>query len=97
MDAGPPPKWVTADEAYGKEGEFRLWLQQPQIGYVLAVPCNQKVPTERGGARADGWAAARPPWPGNAAPAATAWRGPGSTTGRSRHCPTRSRTRSTGR
>ena len=60
FDAGPPAQWVTADEAYGKDSKFRLWLQQRRIGYVLAVASNQKVPTERGSARVDVLAAAAP-------------------------------------
>jgi SRSO17 transposase len=47
------PRWVTADEAYGQDCKFRQGLQQRRIGYVLAVPCNQKIPTEGGSARAD--------------------------------------------
>ncbi|WP_426514690.1 IS701 family transposase [Dactylosporangium sp. McL0621] len=53
MDAGLPAKWVTADEAYGKDAKFRHWLQQRRTGYVLAVAKNQRIPTERGSARAD--------------------------------------------
>jgi SRSO17 transposase len=60
LDAGMPAKWVTADEAYGKDSKFRVWLQQRRVGYVLAVACNQKVPTERGSARADALAAVAP-------------------------------------
>jgi SRSO17 transposase len=60
LDAGIAARWVTADEAYGQNPTFRLGLQQRQIGYVLAVPCNQKVPTEGGAARADALAAAAP-------------------------------------
>lgn len=60
IEAGMPAKWVTADEAYGKDGKFRGWLQQRHLGYVLAVPRNQKIPTERGSARADVLAAAAP-------------------------------------
>ncbi|GAB3853129.1 hypothetical protein GCM10027610_082570 [Dactylosporangium cerinum] len=60
VDAGLPAKWVTGDEAYGKDGKFRLWLQQRHISYVLAVASNQKIPTERGSARADALAAAAP-------------------------------------
>ena len=60
FDAGLPAQWVTADEAYGKDSKFRLWLQKRRIGYVLAVASNQKVPTERGSARADALAAAAP-------------------------------------
>lgn len=53
FDAGLPARWVTADEAYGQDSKFRAWLQQRRIGYVLAVPCSQKVPTDPGSARAD--------------------------------------------
>ena len=60
IDAGLPAKWVTADEAYGKDSKFRLWLQQRHISYVVAVAGNQKIPTERGSARADALAAAAP-------------------------------------
>ena len=40
--------------------EFRAWLQQRQIGYVLAVPCSKKVPIDPGSARADFLAAHAP-------------------------------------
>jgi SRSO17 transposase len=48
-----PARWVTADEAYGQDSKFRLWLQEHHLAYVLAVPCNQKIPTEGGAARAE--------------------------------------------
>jgi SRSO17 transposase len=60
LDAGLPARWVTADEAYGKDSKFRLWLQNRRMGYVLAVACNQKIPTDGGSARADELAAAAP-------------------------------------
>jgi SRSO17 transposase len=60
IDAGVPASWVTADEAYGQDGKFRAFLQQRHIGYVLAVPCRQQVPTNGGSARADALAAAAP-------------------------------------
>jgi len=60
LDAGMPASWVTADEAYGQDSKFRLGLQKRQVGYVLAVPRSQKVPTEGGAARADALAAAAP-------------------------------------
>jgi SRSO17 transposase len=60
LDAGMPAAWVAADEAYGQDAKFRLGLQQRRIGYVLAVPRSQKVPTETGAARADALAAAAP-------------------------------------
>jgi SRSO17 transposase len=60
IDGGLPARWVTADEAYGKDAKLRAWLQRRRIGYVLAVACNQKVPTEGGAARADALAARAP-------------------------------------
>jgi len=60
LDAGLPARWVTADEAYGQDSKFRLWLQQRHIGYVLAVACSQKIPTQGGSARADALAASAP-------------------------------------
>jgi SRSO17 transposase len=48
------------DEAYGQDSKFRLRLQQRRIGYVLAVPRSQKIPTEGGIARADTLAALAP-------------------------------------
>jgi len=60
LDGGLPARWVTADEAYGKDTKFRLWLQARHVAYVLAVACNQKIPTNGGNARADALAAAAP-------------------------------------
>jgi SRSO17 transposase len=60
LDAGVPASWVTADEAYGQDSKFRLWLQQRHVGYVLAIPRSQKIPTNGGSARADALAAAAP-------------------------------------
>jgi SRSO17 transposase len=60
LDADVPASWVAADEAYGQDSKFRLALQQRQVGYVLAVPRSQKIPTNGGSARADALAAAAP-------------------------------------
>jgi SRSO17 transposase len=60
LDGGLPARWVTADEAYGNDSKFRIWLQQRQVSYVLAVACKQKIPTETGSSRADTLAAAAP-------------------------------------
>jgi SRSO17 transposase len=47
LDAGVPASWATADEAYGKEGEFRGWLEQRRVSYVVAVPKSQAVAGRR--------------------------------------------------
>jgi SRSO17 transposase len=60
IDGGLPARWVTADEAYGKDVKFRSWLQRRRIGYVLAVPCSQNIPTQGGSARADALATRTP-------------------------------------
>jgi SRSO17 transposase len=53
LDAGVPASWVTADEAYGKDGRFRDFLEQRRIGYVVAVAANQAVRGDAGASRAD--------------------------------------------
>ena len=60
LDAGVPAAWVTADEAYGKDGKFREFLEQRRIGYVVAVAANQAVRGDAGTSRADVLAAHAP-------------------------------------
>jgi SRSO17 transposase len=60
LDAGVPAAWVTADEAYGKDGKFRDFLEQRRIGYVVAVAANQAVRGDAGTSRADVLAAHAP-------------------------------------
>jgi SRSO17 transposase len=60
VTAGLPARWVTADEAYGQDSKFRMWLQQQRIAYVLAVPRNQRIPTTVGNSRPDVLAANAP-------------------------------------
>jgi SRSO17 transposase len=44
LNAGVPASWVTADEAYGQDSKFRLWLQQPASA-TSSRPRSQKIPT----------------------------------------------------
>ena len=60
LDAGVPAAWVTADEAYGKDHQFRAWLQARRVGYVVAVASNQAIPGSAGTSRADVLAAHAP-------------------------------------
>ena len=53
LDAGMPASWAAADEAYGKDGSFRGWLEQRRISYVVAVPKSQAVAGDAGKSRAD--------------------------------------------
>lgn len=41
LEAGVPAGWVTADEAYGKDFKFRVFLESYQVGYVVAAPKSQ--------------------------------------------------------
>ena len=64
LDAGVPARWATADEAYGQDHKFRVFLERRRLGYVVAVPCSQSVGSGTGygntGSRADALAAAAP-------------------------------------
>ena len=53
LDAGVPARWVTADEAYGGDSKFRRWLEQRQVGYVVAVPASAPIVCIAGDSRAD--------------------------------------------
>jgi SRSO17 transposase len=43
LDAGVPFGWVTADELYGQDTKFRLWLESHGVAHVVAVPKNAMV------------------------------------------------------
>lgn len=46
--AGVPAGWVTGDEVYGADSDLRTDLECRQIGYVLAVACDRRVPVNDG-------------------------------------------------
>jgi SRSO17 transposase len=41
--AGVPATWVTGDEVYGNDGQFRRWLEGEARAYVLAVARSHRV------------------------------------------------------
>jgi SRSO17 transposase len=45
LDAGVPARWVAADEVYGADPRLRADLEKRQVGYVLAIGCDRRVPT----------------------------------------------------
>ncbi|GIH97929.1 hypothetical protein Psi01_85590 [Planobispora siamensis] len=66
IEAGVPASWVSADEVYGQDYKFRVFLEQYRIGYVVVVPRSQAISGGLGPrARADSLVAQVP---------ASAWR-----------------------
>jgi SRSO17 transposase len=43
VNAGVPAGWVSADEVYGGDARLRAWLEQQDLGYVLAVKATQRL------------------------------------------------------
>jgi SRSO17 transposase len=60
LDAGVPARWVTADEVYGADPGLRADLQAREVGYVLAIGCDRRVPTAAGPIRPDTLATSLP-------------------------------------
>ncbi|MCE7003648.1 IS701 family transposase [Kibdelosporangium philippinense] len=60
IDAGTPTRWATGDEAYGKDGQLRAFLEQQGLGYVLAVACDHQITAGRVKIRIDQIAANLP-------------------------------------
>jgi SRSO17 transposase len=48
LDAAVPFGWFSADEAYGHAAYLRVWLEEHRIAHVVAVQCNDEVPTREG-------------------------------------------------
>ena len=53
LHAGVPARWATGDEVYGNDPSLRAECEAQQIGYVLAIGCDRRVPTAAGPVRAD--------------------------------------------
>ncbi len=50
FSAGVPAAWVTGDEVYGNDGQFRRWLEAERQAYVLAVARSHPLWATREGA-----------------------------------------------
>jgi SRSO17 transposase len=61
LDAGVPARWAAGDEVYGADPALRAELEARQLGYVLAIGCDRRLPTAAGPMRADTLAATVPP------------------------------------
>ena len=62
LHAGVPARWVAGDEVYGNDPGLRAECEVQQIGYVLAIGCDRRVPTTAGPVRADALVAEVPRW-----------------------------------
>lgn len=62
LAAGVPVRWVAADEVDVADPSLRPELEYQQVGYVLAIGCNRRVPTRAGLLRADQVTAGLPRW-----------------------------------
>ncbi len=64
LEAGVPAAWVTGDSIYGGDRRLRVWLEQQEQPFVLAVASNESLWAVRAGRwgqfRADALAAAVP-------------------------------------
>jgi SRSO17 transposase len=61
LDGGTPAGWATGDEVYGADPGLRTELEKRQVGYVLAVAKNHRLPAAAAVWRADALAARLPP------------------------------------
>lgn len=60
LTAGITARWVTADEAYGRDGKFRTGVRKLGLDYVVAVARNQHVTADGARHRVDVLTAALP-------------------------------------
>ena len=55
-----PARWLTGDEVYGADPRLRAECEANRLGYVLAIGCDRRIPTDSGPIRADELVAALP-------------------------------------
>ena len=60
IEAGVPFAWFTADEVYGQAKWLQAWLEDQDIGYVMAIRCSDTLTMPAGERRADALIAAAP-------------------------------------
>jgi SRSO17 transposase len=60
LNAGVEARWVAGDEVYGADPLLRAELESRRVGYVLAIGCDRRIPTQAGLLRADEIAAGLP-------------------------------------
>lgn len=59
--ADVPASWVAGEEVYDADPDLRTMSQDREIGYVLAISCGRRIPTEVGDLRVDELAGVLPP------------------------------------
>jgi SRSO17 transposase len=60
IEAGVPFAWFTADEAYGQAKFLQAWLEERDVGYVVAIRRSDTFTINRSEQRADALIAAAP-------------------------------------
>jgi SRSO17 transposase len=53
LAAEVPARWLTGDEVYGADPRLRAECEANRLGYVLAIGCDRRIPTDSGPIRAD--------------------------------------------
>lgn len=43
LEAGVPAAWVTGDEVYGGDRRLRIWLEEQEQPFVLAIACDEPL------------------------------------------------------
>ena len=59
--AGVPAAWVTGDEVYGADPRLRAAIRAHNLGYVMAIAANRRIPTGAGPLRVDALPGLIPP------------------------------------